>query len=102
MVTRFRNQPLFDLGQIVGTPGALEALAEAGQSPLEFVARHQAGDWGQLDDEDRALNDESVKDGSRLLSAYHLQNGTKVWVITEAADARGLRLATTILLPSEY
>lgn len=102
MVTSFRNQPLFDLGQIVGTPGALEALAEAGQSPLEFVARHQAGDWGQLDDEDRALNDESVKDGSRLLSAYHLKNGTKVWVITEAADARGRRLATTILLPSEY
>jgi phosphoserine phosphatase len=102
MVTSSRKQPLFSLGQVVGTPGALEALAETGQSPVELLTRHQLGDWGQLDEEDWAQNDESVKDGSRLLSAYHLQNGTKVWVITEAADEWGQRSATTILLPSEY
>lgn len=33
----------------------------------------------------------------RLLSAYNLPTGTKVWIITE-----GDRSATTLLLPSEY
>ena len=28
--------------------------------------------------------------------------GTKLWIITEAADERGHRLATTLLLPEEY
>jgi hypothetical protein len=43
-----------------------------------------------------------VKDGSRLLSAYALKTGQKVWVITEAADDHGSRAATTILVPDEY
>jgi hypothetical protein len=48
------------------------------------------------------LNDESLKDGSRLLSAYLLKDGTKIWIITEAEDDNGKREATTILLPEEY
>jgi hypothetical protein len=95
-------KPLFKLGQVVATPGALEALAKAGQQPWEFLAQHVQGQWGDLDDEDRRLNDEAVKDGSRLLSAYALKTGQKVWVITEAVDDHGSRAATTILLPDEY
>jgi hypothetical protein len=95
-------KPLFKLGQVVATPGALEALAKAGQQPWELLAQHVRGQWGDLDDEDRRLNDEAVKDGSRLLSAYTLKTGQKAWVITEAADDQGHRAATTILLPDEY
>jgi hypothetical protein len=87
----------FDLGQIVATPGALRALMEAGQTPLEFVARHAAGDWGVLDDDDRQENERSLEDGCRLLSAYTLRDGTRIWIITEAD-----RSATTLLLPEEY
>ncbi len=47
------KKPLFDLGQIVATPGALEALQDAGQQPHVFLTRHATGDWGDLDDEDR-------------------------------------------------
>lgn len=94
--------PRFSLGQIVATPGALESLAESGQSPAEFIARHAAGDWGIVCDEDNLANDESVKDGSRLLSAFMLKTGVKLWVITEAEDDAGNRAATTILLPDEY
>ena len=36
--------PLFPLGQVVATLGALDALAEAGQLPQEFLYRHAAGD----------------------------------------------------------
>ena len=38
-------------------PGALEALRDAGQSAGEFLARHVTGDWGDLHEEDRQLNE---------------------------------------------
>lgn len=94
---RSKPETLFPLGQTLATPGALEALNQAGQSPDEFLARHERGDWGDLCDEDRAENELSLKEGFRLLSAYELNTGAKVWVITEAD-----RSATTILLPEEY
>ncbi|MBN1814476.1 MAG: hypothetical protein JXA14_21730 [Anaerolineae bacterium] len=90
-------KPLFDLGQIVGTPGALHALQEAGQDPAQFLNRHVTGDWGDLGEEDKAENELSVQKGFRILSAYQLSTGTKVWLITEAD-----RSATTFLLPEEY
>jgi hypothetical protein len=90
-------KPLFDLGQVVGTPGALAALKEAEQHPVELLARHVVGDWGDLPEEDKEENELSVKEGFRILSAYKLQSGVKIWVITEAD-----RSATTILLPEEY
>jgi hypothetical protein len=96
------KQPMFKLGQVVATPGALDALRQAGQVPFEFVARHAQGDWGDLSEEDRRLNDESVKDGSRILSAYRLKTGVKLWIITEAEDDQRHRAATTLLLPDEY
>ena len=95
-------RPRFRLGQTVATPAALEAIQQARQSPAEFLDRHVRGDWGNLSADDRALNDEAVHDGSRILSAYVTRAGEKIWVITEATDDRGHRSATTILLPDEY
>lgn len=92
----------FSLGQILSTPGALEAIASARQTPIDFLSRHAACDWGELDEEDRVLNDQALIDGSRLLSAYRTSDGTKIWIITEAADEHGRRAATTILRPEEY
>jgi hypothetical protein len=97
-----KSQPKFSLGQIVATPGALEALHKAGQTATEFLERHARGDWGEVCDEDRRLNDEALIDGSRLLSAYRTSLSEKLWIITEAADDAGHRAATTVLLPSEY
>lgn len=90
-------KPLFPLGQVVSTPGALEALSQAGQDPAELLARHVSGDWGELDEEDRTENDFSVGNDLRILSAYTLESGVKVWLITEAD-----RSATTFLLPDDY
>lgn len=87
----------FPLGQIVATPGVLDAFQEASQTPREFLARHRVGDWGDLDDEDKAENEISVKHGFRIFSAYHLSDGTRIYVITEAD-----RSVTTLLLPEEY
>jgi hypothetical protein len=90
------------LGQLLATPGALEALEESGQTPEFFLAKHQQGDWGEVGEEDKGLNDQSLIDGSRLLSAYTTLKGTKLWIITEAVGDDGHRAATTCLLPSDY
>lgn len=92
----------FPLGQLLATPGALDALCESGQSPAEFLLRHVQGDWGDLSGDDKQLNEEALIDGSRIMSAYRMSKGTKLWVITEAADEQCHRCATTILLPDEY
>jgi hypothetical protein len=87
----------FSLGQVVATPGALAALEQAGQDASELLARHASGDWGELSDEDRKVNEFSVEHGFRLLSSYTLRNGVKMWIITEAD-----RSSTCLLLPEEY
>jgi hypothetical protein len=92
----------FSLGRIVATPGALEALRDAGQDAGEFLGRHVIGDWGNLDDEDRQANDDALINGSRILSAYVTWKGERIWVITEATNDIGLRYCTTLLKPDEY
>ena len=90
----------FPLGQVVATPGALDARAAAGRTPAEFLARHAAGDWGDVGREDAAENALSLARGFRLLSAYAYDPAdptAKVWIITEAD-----RSSTCLLLPSEY
>jgi len=87
----------FDLGQVVATPGALDALEKTGQTPDEFISRHVSGDWGKLPPEDKQSNAEALDGSGRLVSAYHLNDGTKIWVISEWDRSR-----TTLLLPSEY
>jgi len=90
--------PLFSLGQIVSTPGALRALGDEGTGADELLKRRATGDWGDLSEDDRRENALSVAENFRILSAYTLpRTGVKVWVITEAD-----RSATTLLLPDEY
>ncbi len=91
------KSPLFPLGQLVATPGALAALEKSGQGPQDFLSRHVHGDWGELCDEDRNENQLSLEQGLRLLSSYRTLANVKLYVITEAN-----RAVTTILLPEEY
>ena len=89
--------PKFLLGMIVVTPGAEDAFYrnEVGYRP--FLMRHQSGDWGIMDDEDKATNEDALLHEARLFSAYLLEDDTKIWIITEWD-----RSVTTILLPDEY
>jgi hypothetical protein len=72
-------RPLFSLGQIVGTPTALSALAKSGETPGTFLSRHITGDWGEIPDEDRKEN--QLEKGFRLLSCYRTLAGVRVWVV---------------------
>ncbi len=87
----------FPLGQVVATPGALEALRASNQDALPLLRRHAQGDWGEVSPEDARENEFSLTHGLRLLSVYTLTDGTRIWIITEAD-----RSATTLLLPEEY
>jgi hypothetical protein len=86
---------LFRLGHLVATPNALAHLTQGDIQTA--IQRHQAGDWGDLCDQDRQENQLSLQKGFRILSVYHGENGTKFWIITEAD-----RSVTTVLLPEDY
>ena len=94
--------PKFQLGQIVATPGAIAACSP--QHLTHCLHRHSRGDWGNVYAEDKALNDQALVEGERVLSAY---------AIDESKPAKGYgenclwiterdRSVTTFLLPDEY
>ena len=89
------SQMKFDLGRLVITPAALEAVPA--DDICNAINRHVCGDFGDLDAADRKENEFALRAGLRLLSVYHATNGTKFWLITEAS-----RELTTVLLPSDY
>jgi hypothetical protein len=74
--------PRFQLRQVVATPWSLELMATNGIDPMDLLHRHMSGDWGDLDEEDKQTNEEAVRDGMRILSAYGTDD-TKLWIITE-------------------
>jgi hypothetical protein len=86
----------FKGGTLVLTRGINDVVADGKLRPLTYLRRHFAGDWGDLTDDDRAANEDALKYGSRLFSAYNTEAG-KIWIITEAD-----RSATTVLFPDEY
>jgi hypothetical protein len=85
----------FRLGKIVSTPNALNRLTQ--EDILTGIGRHQAGDWGDVSEDDRARNEAALERGLRLWSVYHARNGVKFWLITEAS-----RQVTTVLVPEDY
>lgn len=103
MTIHHKPVALFALGQIVATPGALEATTH--EQRLTCLRRHVTGDWGAVCIEDRQTNDDAVREGARILSSYPLDpakpcrgfGGNTLWIITEAD-----RSVTTFLLPDEY
>lgn len=88
------NLPL-PLGRTVITANAKKILTD---SDIEnALNRHQSGDWGELCEEDKQVNEDALKDGDRILSVYISSGGKRFWVITEAD-----RSCTTVLMPEDY
>jgi hypothetical protein len=91
------NLPIakFRLSHIVSTANALSQLTH--EDILNGIGRHQAGDWGDLDEHDRQANQRALIERTRLFSVYHAANGIKFWIVTESN-----RSATTALFPEDY
>jgi len=97
-VLNLASQARFSPGQVVMTIG-VDALVRQGRlNPTPFLLRHLNGDWGDLDEGDRRINDAALQSGEdRLFSSYQVTPDLKLWIITEWD-----RSVTTLLLPSEY
>ncbi len=92
------SQPRFSPGQVVMTAGVDELVRQGRLNPTPYLRRHLDGDWGDLSDDDRQLNDAALTSGEdRLFSSYQVTPDLKLWIITEWD-----RSVTTLLLPSEY
>ncbi len=96
---------LFETGTVVMTCGIRDMICadeHAQEVVQDCLERHCRGDWGDLCEDDKAMNDESLeaeRNGDwtdSLVSSYETDVG-KIYVITECD-----RSATTILLPEEY
>lgn len=88
------KKPLFSLGKIYATPGAVALEVDL----LAFLRRHHCGDWGEeLGADDKQANEDALVEGTRLLSCYRTSDGDRIYIITEWN-----REVTTILLPDEY
>lgn len=90
-------KPLFALGKVVATPGALDTMTQLDIVPLALIHRHVTGDWGDLGAEDQQQNRLAIRSGLRIFSSYKISASVKIWIITEAD-----RSSTTLLLPGEY
>lgn len=90
-------KPLFALGQFLATPGAIRECGEQHVDIYALLMRHLSGDWGDVCAEDAKANAMSIYQETRILSAYSLPKGGKVWLLTEAD-----RSATTLMLPEDY
>jgi hypothetical protein len=88
------DEPRFELGRTLATPGVLRAVPDDDIQRALFA--HHRGQWGDLCAEDEEANERAIEDGDRILSVY-TANGVRFWIITEAD-----RSATTVLLPEEY
>ncbi len=99
---------LFPLGRVVATRAvsvAMQSAPEFATFVVESLARHNEGDWGDLDLSDTTANDLALIHRDRLMSVYEIpahaaledMPNASLWIISE-----GDRSATTVLWPSEY
>lgn len=98
---RMEGPAMFELGMLVATTRIADRIREDREFNhfvFDSLERYKNCDWGDLDEEDKMMNDEALKCGDRLLAAYeNAEKDWKIWIITEAD-----RKTSTILFPEEY
>lgn len=87
-------------GQKVMTRGIADKIAENEQFAKEVtrsLGLFLAKDWGIISDQDKEVNNESVKMGEGSLMGAYMTCEGKIWIMTEHD-----RSVTTIMFPDEY
>ena len=95
-----------DLGVVLATRG-VESAFKKNDSFKDFAlnclfSRYLNNDWGDMCEEDKALNDLAVVNEDRVCASYNIPkhygvDEDKIWIITEWD-----RSSTTLLFPNEY
>lgn len=111
MKTIIFTNPKFNIGQLLATASITHELKNLAfhQFCMNALNRHTSGDWGDLCDDDKNLNNLAVTNGNRIFSAYNIpanliqddMPNDKIYIITEARY-QGVRKSTTILFPADY
>lgn len=93
--------PLFNLGQVLFTPPALDLLMELDIDHYALLKRHISCTATSDCADDQARNIAAARTDERVFSSFVVATENaepiKLWIITEAD-----RSSTTILLPSDY
>lgn len=84
------------LGTIHLTDMARDALLRSQEDVADYLARHAAGDWGDVTPEDAADNDYAVAHDLRVTSAYHTQFNDCLLVVSDPSAG-----VTEVLRPEE-
>jgi hypothetical protein len=100
---------LFGPGVLTMTPGITGARRQGSINVGGLFKRHFSGDYGEIDDEDKNINERSIKDGSCIVSGYDTDAG-RVLVITDPESeltqlldyVEGHRAFTSVILAEEY
>ena len=74
----------FDVGNVIVTPTASEVLKDSGLTMEKLLARHQSGDWGDVSDQVRQINELGLQRPLNLQSAYTTPAGQRVTFVTMA------------------
>lgn len=77
------SRVLVPLGVVTLTPRTVMVLTTREVDLLEFLDRHQSGDWGEAADGYRAENEQSLRDGGRVISIYRVGGRPRLIVRTE-------------------
>jgi len=86
-----KHPPLFKLGQLVATPGAVDLLDRVGSNINDYLVRHVIGDWGDIPNQDAEANQLALKHGDRIMSVYKIgRRREPLWIMTEHDRSVGL------------
>lgn len=72
----------FEVGEIVVTPAARAAVEANGLTLDQLLARHRAGDWGEVSEQVRTVNERGLSEQFNLQSSYELADGQRLTVVT--------------------
>ncbi len=90
-----------NLGRVVATA----AVAASVPHPLitALLDRHAGGDWGDLNPDDPAANDDDARSGDGcLFSSYVTAEHGTIWIITDDIRGEGDGPITTEMFPEDY
>ena len=106
----------FKTGRVKATPKAVLLLAKYGFQKQDLIARHRAGDWGDVSDAQSRRNELALANGSKVFAWYRLvekiwlnsipysqrKNLPTIWIETSSVNEVGIRAVTTIFCSEDW
>lgn len=92
MVPLDPKPPCIVHGTVLLSPRVVALALAHSLDPLALLARHLAGDWGNLPLRHAIMNEHWLKVSGRVTSLYEIDRATVVFVITDIVPKRTILL----------